>query len=63
MDEDRLKGIGNKIKGSVKETAGDLTGDAKLKNEGRGDKVKGEVQNTVGGAKDAVRDAVNKDKV
>ncbi|WP_237216876.1 CsbD family protein [Falsiroseomonas oryziterrae] len=62
MDEDRLKGMGNKIKGDVKKAAGEMTGDEKLKAEGHADKAKGKVQSAVGGAKDAARDAVNPDK-
>ena len=60
MDSDRIKGVGNQIKGAVKEAAGNLTGDAKLQAEGMADKAKGKVQNAVGGAKDAVRDAADK---
>lgn len=59
MDKDRIEGAGKKIKGSLKQGAGELTGDAKLEAEGRADKAEGKVQNTVGGAKDAVRDAVD----
>lgn len=55
VDEDRVKGVGNQIKGSVKETAGKLTGDAKLEAEGKADKVAGKVQNAVGGLKDSLR--------
>jgi uncharacterized protein YjbJ (UPF0337 family) len=57
MDEDRIKGMADKAKGSVKEAAGKLTGDNKLQAEGKADKAAGEVRNTVGSAKDAVRDA------
>jgi uncharacterized protein YjbJ (UPF0337 family) len=57
VDKDRLKGMGNQAKGAVKEAVGKLTGDAKLKAEGKADKLKGKVQNAIGGAKDAVRDA------
>ena len=39
MDSDRIKGVGNQIKGTVKEAAGNLTGDAKLKAEGMADKA------------------------
>jgi len=60
MDSDRIKGVGNQIKGSVKEAAGKVTGDAKLQAEGTADKIKGKAQNAVGGAKDAVRDAADK---
>ena len=59
MDKDRIAGAANKVKGSVKQGIGEMTGDAKLEAEGRADKAKGTVQNTVGGAKDAVRDAVD----
>jgi uncharacterized protein YjbJ (UPF0337 family) len=59
MDKDRIKGMGKQVKGSVKEAAGKLTGDAKLQAEGRAEKVAGKIQNAVGGAKDAVRE--NKD--
>jgi uncharacterized protein YjbJ (UPF0337 family) len=34
---------------------GKVTGDAKLKAEGKADKVAGKVQNEVGGVKDALR--------
>ena len=63
MDKDRLKGIGNKIRGMMKKAAGTATGDEKLKAEGQLDKAKGEAQSTVGGMKDAVRDMTGKDKV
>jgi uncharacterized protein YjbJ (UPF0337 family) len=57
MDKDRIEGSANQVKGAIKQTAGKLTGDAKLESEGAADKVKGKVQNAVGGAKDAIRDA------
>ncbi|WP_284944105.1 CsbD family protein [Acidisoma cladoniae] len=57
MDKDRSAGIGHQIKGSVKEAAGKVSGDAKLEAEGKTEKTAGKVQNAVGGAKDAVRDA------
>lgn len=57
MDKDRIKGAADKAKGSLKEAAGKVTGDAKLQAEGKADKAKGAVRNAVGGAKDAVRDA------
>lgn len=59
MDHDRIKGAANQAKGNLKETAGKLTGDAKLQAEGKADKLKGKIQNAVGGAKDAIRQ--NKD--
>ena len=63
MDKDRLKGMGNKIKGEVKQTVGEITGDRKTEAEGHADKLKGEAQSTVGGAKDMAREMTGKDKV
>jgi uncharacterized protein YjbJ (UPF0337 family) len=60
MDKDRVEGVGHQAKGAVKEAAGKLTGDTKLQAEGTTEKAAGKVQNAIGGAKDAVRDAVNK---
>ncbi len=56
MDKDRIEGSANQAKGAVKQTAGKMTGDAKLQAEGAADKAKGKVQNAMGGAKDALRD-------
>jgi uncharacterized protein YjbJ (UPF0337 family) len=60
MDRDRVEGAAKNLKGKVKEAAGKVTGDAKLKSEGKADQVAGKVQNAVGGAKDAIRDAARK---
>ncbi len=49
MDKDRIEGAANQAKGSIKETAGKITGDAKLQTEGAADKAAGKVQNAVGG--------------
>jgi uncharacterized protein YjbJ (UPF0337 family) len=57
MDHDRIKGMADQAKGSVKDATGKVTGDAKLQAEGKSDKLKGKVENAVGGAKDAVREA------
>ena len=56
MDKDRIEGSARQAKGAVKETAGKLTGDAKLKSEGRTDRAAGKLQNAVGGLKDALKD-------
>lgn len=55
MDEDRSKGTGKKIVGTIKETIGKVTGNKKLEDEGRMDKGEGKVQNTAGETKDEVR--------
>lgn len=55
MDKDRVEGSATNLGGKVKEGAGKLTGDEKLKNEGMVDQVKGKVQNVVGGIKDTLK--------
>ena len=55
MDKDRVKGSTTNLTGKVKEGAGKVTGDEKLRNEGVVDRVKGKVQNAIGGIKDALR--------
>jgi uncharacterized protein YjbJ (UPF0337 family) len=55
-DHDRVEGAAKNMGGKVKEAAGNVTGDEKLKAEGRADQVEGKVQNAVGGVKDALRD-------
>jgi len=55
-DHDRVEGVAKNIGGKIKEAAGKLTGDEKLKAEGRADQVAGKVQNAVGGLKDTLRD-------
>ena len=57
MDKDRIKGAAKNIAGKAKTGVGKVTGDEKLKNEGRADQVKGKVQNVVGGVKDSMREA------
>jgi len=58
MDKDRVQGSAHQAKGAIKEAAGKITGDAKLQGEGKAEKAAGKVQNAIGGAKDAVRDAL-----
>ena len=60
MDKDRIAGSTKEAKGAVKETIGKVTGDAKLQADGKADKTEGKLQNAIGGAKDAVRDALKK---
>lgn len=57
MDKDRIKGAAKQAVGSVKETAGKVTGDTKLQAEGTIEKTAGHAQKTVGSVKDKVRDA------
>jgi uncharacterized protein YjbJ (UPF0337 family) len=62
VDRDRVEGAAKNVGGKVKEAAGKLTGDEKLKREGQADQVTGKVQNTVGGLKDKVRENLDDDK-
>ncbi len=55
-DHDRIEGAAKNIGGKIKEGVGKLTGDTKMKAEGKADQVEGKVQNTVGGVKDSLRD-------
>jgi uncharacterized protein YjbJ (UPF0337 family) len=57
VDEQHVKGAGDKIKGAVKDAVGGATGDNKMQAEGKLDKAKGTARNVVGDAKDAVKDA------
>jgi uncharacterized protein YjbJ (UPF0337 family) len=55
MDKDRIAGIAKQAKGTAKEVAGKVVGDAKLQADGKADKAAGKIQNAVGGVKDALR--------
>jgi uncharacterized protein YjbJ (UPF0337 family) len=55
MDKNRVQGSATNMGGKVKEGAGKLTGDDKLRSEGMMDQVKGKVQNAVGGIKDTLK--------
>ena len=59
MDKDRPTGIGHQVKGAVKEGAGKVTGNQRLKAEGAAEKTGGKVQEGVGKGKDAVRDVAD----
>jgi uncharacterized protein YjbJ (UPF0337 family) len=57
MDKEHVKGAADKVKGALKDAAGKLTGDDKLRAEGKFDKLKGDARKVAGDVKDAVRDA------
>ncbi|MGH9273505.1 MAG: CsbD family protein [Acidimicrobiales bacterium] len=48
------------IKGRVKEAAGDLTDNDRLKREGKADQIEGKVKDLVDEARDKIEDAVDK---
>jgi uncharacterized protein YjbJ (UPF0337 family) len=54
---DTREGSGQKTKGQIESAAGSLTGNAKLKQDGRKDQVVGGVKNTLGDLKAVVHDA------
>ena len=60
MDKDRVKGMVDQGKGSVKETAGKALGDKKLETEGKVDRAEGKIRNAVGGMKDEIRESGNR---
>ena len=53
---DRIEGAAKNLGGKIKETAGKITGDEKLKAEGRADQIEGRIQNAVGGLKDSLHE-------
>ena len=58
-DHDRIDGAAKNMGGKIKEAAGNITGDEKLKAEGKADQVSGKIQNAVGGIKDTLKDDHN----
>ncbi len=53
MDREHIKGAAEKAKGAIKETAGKLTGDDKLRAEGKVDRAKGAAHKVAGDIKEA----------
>jgi uncharacterized protein YjbJ (UPF0337 family) len=60
MDKERVKGGLRKATGTIKEKAGQMTGDRDMEAEGKMDKAEGRVRSAVGHAKDAVKEIVGK---
>lgn len=48
MNRDELEGKAEALKGKIKDAAGDLTDDERLRNEGVADEVAGDTQDTMG---------------
>jgi uncharacterized protein YjbJ (UPF0337 family) len=61
MDKQRMEGGVKKATGTVKEKAGQMTGDRDLEAEGKVDKGEGKVRSAVGHVKDAAKEIVGKD--
>ena len=62
VDEDRTEGSMKKMGGNLKEGAGDLIGDEKMKRDGQSDQAEGKLQNAWGGAKDKAREMTGSDE-
>jgi uncharacterized protein YjbJ (UPF0337 family) len=62
MDKQRMEGGLKTATGTIKEKAGQITGDRDMEAEGKADKAEGKVRSAVGHAKDAVREVVGKTK-
>lgn len=56
MDEKRFEGAARNFGGKVQETAGDVTGDNKMKAEGMANQVQGKAERAYGEVKDTVRE-------
>ena len=59
IDDDRTEGSAKQMGGEMKEGAGKLFGDEKMKREGQADQAEGKLQNAWGSIKDEARDASN----
>jgi len=60
MDRQRMEGGLKKATGTIKEKAGQMTGDRDLEAEGKVDKGEGHVRSAVGKVKDAAREFTGK---
>jgi uncharacterized protein YjbJ (UPF0337 family) len=60
MDKQRIEGGLKKATGTIKEKAGQITGDRDLEAEGKMDKAEGKVRSAVGHVKDAAKEIVGK---
>ena len=61
MDKQRMEGGLKKATGTIKEKAGQMTGDRDLEAEGKADKAEGKVRSAVGHVKDAAKEIIGKD--
>lgn len=59
MDKEHVKGMAEKVEGSIKDTVGSITGNEKLQAEGKADKAEGAARQSVGDVKDAGRNVAD----
>lgn len=62
IDQDRTEGSIKQAGGKIKEGAGKLFGDEKMKHEGQADQAEGKLQNAWGGMKDKAREMTGEKK-
>lgn len=62
IDDDRTEGSFKQAGGKIKEGAGKLFGDEKMKHEGQADQAEGKLQNTWGSMKDEARETFGEDR-
>ena len=62
MNKDQVKGTAKDIEGKVQDEAGRAAGSEEHEAKGLGKQVAGKAQKKYGDAKEAVKDAVDKDK-
>ena len=55
MDKEHVKGAADKASGAMKDAAGKVTGNDKLRAEGAIDKAKGDLREGLGDVKDSIR--------
>ena len=60
MSKNRIEGAAKKVTGSIKEAAGKVTGNDRLRVKGAVEKAVGTVQNAVGKAQDKLGDALKR---
>ena len=62
IDDDRTEGSAKQMGGDIKEGAGKLFGDEKMKRDGQADQAEGKLQNAWGSAKDEARETLGSDE-
>ena len=60
MAREQVRGAVNKVKGTVKDAVGKVTGNKKMQAEGTVDKLTGKLESAVGSAKQTIGDVINK---
>ena len=59
MDRDRMEGKGKEFGGTLKDKAGEFTGEQQMEAEGEADRTEGKAQGAFGKVKDAARDVTD----